>query len=148
MTRAHTPDTSEEVRAVSLPPYGRSCTTLSPSSFSMQTRPLGFAWSTKGFVLFSLMGYDASAAQKAKITRKSKAVRCKAVLPERKCVQAMKSTRPILAVSARALKLHGRISARQNRVCPCQLMVFSSEVQACWEKSSYTTPRCSPCHRS
>ena len=69
------------------------------------------------------MGKDTSAAQKAKIARKSKAVRCKAVLPERKCVQAMKSTQPILGVSARALKQLGHISARQNRVCPCQLMV-------------------------
>ena len=75
------------------------------------------------FVLFALMGYDTSASQKPKITRKSKAVRCAAVLPEQKCVQATKSPQVILCVLPRALKQHGRISARQNRVCPCQLMV-------------------------
>ena len=101
--------------------------------FPCKPASLGFAWSTKGFVLFALMGKDTSAAQKAKIARKSKAVRCKAVFPERKCVQAMKSTQPILGVSARALKKLGRISARQNRVCPCQLMVgfFSCPASAC-----------------
>ena len=77
------------------------------------------------FVLFVLMGYDTSATQKTKITRKSITVRCTAVLPEQKSVQAMKSPQAILCVLARALKRHGRISARQNRVCPCQPRVLS-----------------------
>ena len=76
------------------------------------------------FVLFALMGYDTSASQKPKITRKSKAVRCAAVLPEQKCVQATKSPQVILCVLPRALRQHGHISARQNRVCPCQSMVI------------------------
>ncbi len=44
-------------------------------------------------------------------------------MPEQKSVQAMKSPQAILCVLPRALKQHGRFSARQNRVCPCQLMV-------------------------
>ena len=71
--------------------------------------------------------YSPSATQKPKITQKSITVRCIAVLPEQKCVQAMKSPQVILYVLARALKRHGRFSARQNRVCPCQLMVSYSE---------------------
>ena len=34
------------------------------------------------------------------------------------------TSQAILCVLARALKQHGRFSARQNRVCPCQLMVM------------------------
>ena len=45
------------------------------------------------------------------------------IRPEQKSVQAMKSPKTILCVLARALKRHGRFSARQNRVCPCKLMV-------------------------
>jgi len=76
------------------------------------------------FVLFALTGVSPSATQKPKITQKSITVRCAAVLPEQKSVQAMKSPQAILCVLARALKQHGRFSARQNRVCPCQLMVI------------------------
>ena len=57
-------------------------------------------------------------------------------MPERKCVQAMKSTQPILGVPARALKQHGRISARQNRVCPCQLMAEMQEHKNFWDKNA------------
>ena len=66
------------------------------------------------------MGYDTSASQKTKITRKSIPVRCEAVLAEQKCGQTMKRPPRILAVLSRTLKKYGRISARQNRVCPCQ----------------------------
>ena len=70
------------------------------------------------------MGYDTSATQKPKITRKSKAARCTAVLPEQKSVHATKSPQVILCVLPRALRKHGRFSARQNRVWPCQSRVI------------------------
>ena len=65
------------------------------------------------------------AAQKPKITRKYIAGRCGAVLPEQKCVQTRKDPQRILAVLSRGLTQYGHISARQNRVCPCQAMVLS-----------------------
>ena len=75
------------------------------------------------FALFALVGVSPPASQKPKITRKSIAGRCEAVLPEQKCVQTRKDPQRILAVLSRGLTQYGRISARQNRVCPCQSMV-------------------------
>ena len=46
-------------------------------------------------------------------------------MPEQKCVQTRKDPQGILAVLPRGLTQYGRISAHQNRVCPCQLMVLS-----------------------
>ena len=76
------------------------------------------------FALFALVGASPPASQKPKITRKSIAGRCLAVLSEQKCVQTRKGPQRILAVLSRDLTQYGRISARQNRVCPCQSMVF------------------------
>ena len=42
---------------------------------------------------------------------------------EQKCVQTRKGPQRILAVLSRGLTQYGRISARQNRICPCQAMV-------------------------
>ena len=42
---------------------------------------------------------------------------------EQKCVQTRKDPQGILAVFPRCLTRYGRISARQNHVCPCQSMV-------------------------
>ncbi len=75
------------------------------------------------FALFALAGASPPASQKPKITRKFIAGRCYAVLPEQKCVQTRKDPQGILAVFSRGLTRYGRISARQNRVCPCQSMV-------------------------
>ena len=75
------------------------------------------------FVLFALAGASPPASQKPKITRKYIAGGCGAVLPEQKCVQTRKGPQRILAVLSRGLTQYGRISARQNRVCPCQSMV-------------------------
>ncbi len=80
------------------------------------------------FVLFVLAGASPPASQKPKITRKYIAGRCIAVLSEQKCVQTRKGPQVILAVLPRGLTQYGRISARQNRVCPCQSMV--AEMQA------------------
>ena len=44
---------------------------------------------------------------------------------QQKCVQTRKGPQRILAVLSRGLTQYGRISARQNRVCPCQSMVIS-----------------------
>ena len=41
-----------------------------------------------------------------------------------KCGQTRKDPKRILAVLSRGLTQYGRISARQNRVCPCQPMVL------------------------
>ena len=62
-----------------------------------------------------------------KSLEKSIADRCGAVLPEQKCVQTRKDPQGILAVLPRGLTQYGRISARQNRVCPCQLMVSAGQ---------------------
>ncbi len=78
------------------------------------------------FALFALACASKPASQKAKITRKYIAGRCGAVLSEQKCVQTRKDPQRILAVLSRGLTQYGRISARQNRVCPCQSMVTSS----------------------
>ncbi len=44
-------------------------------------------------------------------------------MPEQKWVQTRKDPQRILAVLSRGLTQYGHISARQNRVCPCQSMV-------------------------
>ena len=72
------------------------------------------------FALLSLAGDSPPASKRTKIPRKSKAVRCEAVLPEQKCSQTRKSPQRILCVFSRALTPYEGISAQQNRVCPCQ----------------------------
>ena len=72
------------------------------------------------FALLSLAGDSPPASKRTKIPRKSKAVRCEAVLPEQKCSQTRKRPQRILCVFSRALTPYEGISARQNRVCPCQ----------------------------
>ena len=72
------------------------------------------------FALLSLAGDSPPASKRTKIPRKSKAVRCEAVLPEQKCSQTRKRPQRILCVFSRALTRYEGISARQNRVCPCQ----------------------------
>ena len=72
------------------------------------------------FALLSLAGDSPPASKRTKIPRKSKAVRCEAVLPELKCSQTRKRPQRILCVFSRALTQYEGISARQNRVCPCQ----------------------------
>ena len=72
------------------------------------------------FALLSLAGASPPASKRTKIPRKSKAVRCEAVLREQKCPQTMKSPQRILCVFSRALRKYEGISAPPNRVCPCQ----------------------------
>ena len=72
------------------------------------------------FALLSLAGDSPPASRRTKIPRKSKAVRCEAVLPELKCSQTRKRPQRILRVFSRALTPYEGTSARQNRVCPCQ----------------------------
>lgn len=80
------------------------------------------------FALFALAGARPPASQKLKIIRKYIAGRCGAVLPEQKWVQTRKDPQRILAVLSRGLTQYGHISARQNRVCPCQSMVAEMQV--------------------
>ena len=87
------------------------------------------------FVLFSLAGDSPPASKRTKIPRKSKAVRCEAVLPEQKCSQTRKRPQRILCVFSRALTQYEGISARQNRVCPCQSTQTFDEI-------SRITPEC------
>ena len=68
----------------------------------------------------SLAGASPPASKRTKIPRKSKAVRCEAVLREQKCPQTMKSPQRILCVFSRALRKYEGISAPPNRGCPCQ----------------------------
>ena len=79
------------------------------------------------FALFSLAGDSPPASKRTKIPRKSKAVRCEAVLPEQKCSQTRKRPQRILCVFSRALTQYEGISARQNRVCPCQSTLYISK---------------------
>ena len=74
------------------------------------------------FVLLTLTGVSPPAAQKPKNSRKSFADRCEAVLSRRNMSRQGKVRREYF-VFPRELTQYGRISARQNRVCPCQLMV-------------------------
>ena len=98
------------------------CNLLLP--FPCKPASLGFAWSAQGaFCSFHLDGRQPVCVSKNKNHTKIHHCQVQAVLPEQKCAQAMKSPQAILCVLARALKRHGRFSARQNRVCPCQLMV-------------------------
>ena len=87
------------------------------------------------FVPFTLAGASPPASQKPKITRKSIAGRCGAVLSEQKCVQTRKDPQRILAVLSRGLTQYGRISARQNRVCPCRSMVVKGNRQGSLSRS-------------
>ena len=132
LTRAHTPDASEEVRAIPFPPCGENSIMLSPSYFFLanplrwallgvrekglpfshrqkKLAPFRFRLSAKtafcafllplqikptllGFDLIS-GGYDTSAPQKPKITRKSIAVRCKQFCRGRKAARRRKGRR-------------------------------------------------------
>ena len=91
------------------------------------------------FVLFSLAGDSPPASKRTKIPRKSKAVRCEAVLPEQKCPQTMKSPQRILCVFSRALRKYEGISAPPNRVCPCQ-STLSIQMKTLSSVLSVTTP--------
>ena len=92
--------------------------------FPCKPASLSFAWSAQGaFCPFRLDGLRHICDSKTKNHTKIHHCQVQAVLPEQKSVQAMRSPQAILCVLARALKRHGRFSARQNRVCPCQLMV-------------------------
>ena len=82
------------------------------------------AWQRVFPALLSFSSWRApSASQKTKITRRSIVGRCLAVLPEQKCSQTRKDLQSILSVWSRGSTQYGRISARQNRVCPCSSMV-------------------------
>ena len=97
--------------------------------FPCKPTSLGFAWSAQGaFCPFRLDGRQPVCVSKNKNHTKIHRCQVQAVLPEQKSVQAMKSPQAILCVLARALKQHGRFSARQNRVCPCQLMVQKRQI--------------------
>ena len=86
------------------------------------------------FALFSLAGDSPPASKRTKIPRKSKAVRCEAVLPEQKCSQTRKRPQRILCVFSRALTQYEGISARQNRVCPCQSTLGARQHRRAMEK--------------
>ena len=92
------------------------------------------------FALFSLAGDSPPASKRTKIPRKIKAVRCEAVLPEQKCSQTRKRPQRILCVFSRALTQYEGISARQNRVCPCQ----STQVSFLTKQTSATFCRKAP----
>ena len=78
------------------------------------------------FCPFRLAGRQPSGVSKSKNHSKIHRCQVRAVLPEQKCVQTRKDPQRILAVLSRGLTQYGRISARQNRVCPCQSMVWNS----------------------
>ena len=79
------------------------------------------------FALLSLAGDSPPASKRTKIPRKSKAVRCEAVLPEQKCSQTRKR---ILCVFSRSLTQYEGISARQNRMFSCLSMANSARKRA------------------
>ena len=79
------------------------------------------------FCSFRLGGRQPTCVSKNKNHSKIHSCQVQAVLPEQKCVQTRKGPQKILVVLSRDLTLYGPISARQNRVCPCQAMVTSEE---------------------
>jgi hypothetical protein len=97
------------------------------------------------FALFALAGVSPPASQKPKNIRKYIAGRCGAVLPEQKWVQTRKDPQRILAVLSRGLTQYGHISARQNRVCPCQSMVTLLNYYGLFIKNAAPTPVCRKC---
>ena len=82
------------------------------------------------FALFSLAGDSPPASKRTKIPRKSKAVRCEAVLPEQTCSQTRKRPQRLLCVFSRALTPYEGISARQNRMFSCLSMANSARKRA------------------
>ena len=82
------------------------------------------------FALLSLAGDSPPASKRTKIPRKSKAVRCEAVLPELKCSQTRKRPQRILCVFSRSLTQYEGISARQNRMFSCLSMANSARKRA------------------
>ena len=76
------------------------------------------------FCSFRLGGRQPTCVSKNKNHSKIHSCQVQAVLPEQKCVQTRKGPQKILIVLSRDLTLYGPISARQNRVCPCQAMVI------------------------
>ena len=125
LTRAHTPDTSEEVRVIPFPPCGENSIMLSPSSFFL-ANPLRWALlgvREKGRA-FRLDGLRHICASKAKNHSKIHRCQVQAVLPRQKGGQTTKRPQGILYVFARTLRMYGRFSARQNRVRPCQPRVL------------------------
>ena len=84
------------------------------------------------FALLSLAGDSPPASKRTKIPRKFKAVRCEAVLPEQKYSQTRKRPQRILCVFSRALTPYEGISARQNRVCPCQSTQALMDMRLRW----------------
>ena len=95
------------------------------------------------FALLSLAGDSPPASKRTKIPRKSKAVRCEAVLPELKCSQTRKRPQRILCVFSRALTPYEGISARQNRMFSCLSMARLANVRAkrvrCGEPQPFQT---------
>ena len=91
------------------------------------------------FALLSLAGDSPPASKRTKIPRKFKAVRCEAVLPEQKCSQTRKRPQRILCVFSRALTQYEGISARQNRVCPCQSTLFCRQLICTQVQQTYTS---------
>ena len=98
------------------------------------------------FALFSLAGNSPPASKRTKIPRKSKAVRCKAVLPEQKCSQTRKRPQRILCVFSRALTQYEGISARQNRMFSCLSMANSARKHASCAPSAHS--ECAAASRS
>ena len=128
LTRAYTPDASEEVRTIPFPPCGENCTMLAPSSFFL-ANPL--RWALLGVRevgrAFRLDGLRHICASKAKNHSKIHRCQVQAVLPWQKGGQTTKRPQGILRVFPRSLRKYGRFSARQNRVCPCQPRVRKAE---------------------
>ena len=129
LTRAHTPDASEEVRAISFLPFDKNSIMLSPSSFFL-TNPL--RWALLGVCevsrAFRLDGLRHICVSKAKNHTKIHRCQVQAVLPRQKSGQTTKRPQGILCVFPRPLRTYGRFSARQNRVCPCQSRVITNNI--------------------
>ncbi|MDO4362691.1 MAG: hypothetical protein Q4C32_09080, partial [Eubacteriales bacterium] len=96
-------------------PFSHRQKKLAPFRFRLSAKtafcafllPLQIKPTLLGFDLIS-GGYDTSSSQKTKITRKSIAVRCKAVLARQKSGQTTKRPQGILCVLARPLRMYGR----------------------------------------
>ena len=123
LTRANTPDSASFRRFLPFSPW-RAPASLQRNVARQHRR---------------YMPTQPACASKAKNHSKIHRWQVRAVLPEQKCVQTRKGPQRILAVLSRGLTQYGRISARQNRACPCQLMVHTRMDQPA--AASYPSPQ-------
>ncbi len=124
LTRADTPDSvrrSLHRFASALRQKAALCNLLLP--FPCKPASLGFAWSAQSiFCHFRLDGRQPACVSKNKNHTKIQSCQVRSSFAGAEMRPG--NEKPAGNTLCIVLKRHGRFSARQNRVCPCQLMVM------------------------